>query len=192
MNYFKRFGSIKKLLRQNDLYKLLYGKESVDKEKLQKLNINICDVAQYGHETTKKINKIDGTKIYNNLVGKLTNDEYLPNEIIALQNEKLKRITYENSELPKNVVVAYDIDPKRYKFKLYCINNGKRNQFITNKEIFKMKPINENDVLIIGAATKDFESVYIGKDDNDKPIYEKNVTFPVWRINHYMKYSEVS
>lgn len=192
MNYFERFGSVKKLVRQNELFKIFYEKTNVDKEKLIKFKIDVEHVARFGHETMKKINKLDGTAVYYNLVSLLINDDYGIKEIIEMQQTKLKRVTYINPSIDKNVAIAYDVDAAKGKFKLYCINNGKSNQFIVDKNLMRKIPLAENDIIKLGGVKKDYESLYMGIDNYGKPIYEKNCAFPIWRVSAYTKYEEVN
>jgi hypothetical protein len=151
IGYFARFGSIKKLLRQLELYKALYGKKSMTKERLIKLDVDVDLAANFGKASEKSITKLNGTALYDYLVSMLSEEEYTPKEIVKLQLDKLKYVCYENSNLSDTLTSVYSIDSYggRINLILRSLKNGKRARFVIYPENGDVVQINEYSVLEI-------------------------------------------
>ena len=134
IGYFNKYGTIKNLLKQVDLYKLLYGKTSITKERLIKNEVDISLAVQFGKAAEKSITKLNGTALYDYLVDSFNDEEMPLKDLIKLQMDKLGYDCYENSKLSSNLVsvVSLDVYNKQATLILRSLNNGKREKFVIN------------------------------------------------------------
>lgn len=134
IGYFNKYGTIKNLLKQVDLYKLLYGKTSITKERLIKNEVDISLAVQFGKAAEKSITKLNGTALYDYLVDSFNDEEMPLKDLIKLQMDKLGYACYENSKLSSNLVsvVSLDVYNKQATLILRSLKNGKREKFVIN------------------------------------------------------------
>lgn len=158
MGYFKEYGSAKKLMRINELYKLLQDKTAIRKERLEKSNIDIDVAVRFGRETPKQIVDLDGNKLLDYLIETTSNEEFGARELIELQLNLGGSINYFNSKLDKRYIMVTNLET-RYspKFIGYCLNNGETEEFkvyaskkgkgMPGTTYFKDRPFKEGDIL---------------------------------------------
>jgi hypothetical protein len=156
LGYFYRFGSVKKLLRQLDLYRLLYDKKSITKERLIKADVDLEVAVQFGKAAQKSITKLNGTALYDYLVSLLPNCEYLPKEMAKLQMDKLGYVCYEDADLADNIASVSSIDSYggRINLILRSLKNGKRARFTIFPNDGEVITINEYSVIEICEYSK--------------------------------------
>ena len=184
MGYFKDYGSCKKLMRINELKKLLQNKKSIRKEKLEERNIDIDVALKFGRETQKQVTDLDGNKLLDYLINNLTEEEFDVLTLLKLQMEYSKTVNYINSDLDKNLVFVDKIDSKNY-LTLYCLNNGKKLTFKVKKALLNYKPIEEGNVLYLGKCERLPKCTFGGKDKKNKPIWIKHNDILEWNLNDY-------
>jgi len=184
MGYFKEYGSCKKLMRINELKKLLQNKKAIRKEKLEERNIDVDVALKFGRETPKQVTDLDGNKLLDYLIGELNDDEYDVLTLLKLQKEFSKTVNYVNSELDKKIVMVDKIDSKNNLI-LYCLNNGKKMTFKIKKAVLNYKPIEEGNVLYMGTCERLPKLTFGGKDNKGKPIWIKNTSILEWHLNDY-------
>lgn len=134
IGYFNKYGTIKNLLKQVDLYKLLYGKTSITKERLVKNEVDVNLAVQFGKAALKSITKLNGTALYDYLVESFKDEELPLPELIKLQMDKLGYVCYENKNISGNVtsVVSIDVYNKTATLILRSLKNGKLEKFVIN------------------------------------------------------------
>ena len=159
MGYFKEYGSCKKLMRINELYKLLLNKVAIRKERLELNNVEVEIAKQFGRETPKQIVDLDGNKLLDYLIDSLPNDEFGTIELIKLQLSLSGAITHYDEKIDKRYILVTNLETKYSpKFIGYCLNNGKSEEFKVYakkkgkgssdiKTYFKDVPFVEGDIL---------------------------------------------
>lgn len=183
-NYFYRFGSIKKLMRWYELYKLLYAKQSISIERLESNGINVNYAAKFGNLAKKNITKFDGSRMFMNIVPHLPDDEYSLLEIVDLQMDKLGSVTYINENIDSAYSCVSDIEVKGREivFTLRSFKQGKRAKFKINGKNLLDCGLRNGSVIKIKRYEKEYWVDYKGKDDDGNPIYKENKKKPIYHL----------
>lgn len=183
-NYFYRFGTIKKLLRWYELYKLLYNKKSIAIDRLESNGINVEYAAKFGNLAKKNITKLNGTEMFNNIVTYLPDEEYSLREIVNLQLDKLESVTYIDEKLESTYSCVSDIEVKGNEivFTLRSFKQGKRAKFKINGKNLAECGLRNGSVIKIKKYEKEYWIDYMGKDDNGKSIYKENKKKPIYHL----------
>lgn len=157
VGYFNKYGTIKNLMEQLSLYKLLYGKESITKERLLKHGVKIEVAALFGKEAAKSITKLNGSALYDYLVSNGQDSEYTLNEIVKLQMDNLGYVCYEATDINSLLTTMESIDyyNGRYSLVLRSLKNGKKDRFYIYEE--KNKPLTLTEYSILRLI--DFEKI---------------------------------
>lgn len=187
INFFKEFGGVKPLLHIIDLYDKFYGKQSLSKEKLDELNLNLDQVKKYGRETPKKIMDFDSVSLIKDVIKDIPDDEFSTIELIQMQKEILGYIDYINPKLDKKLCLVNSFDGKynTKKLSLYCLNNGKSVDFKLYNRTYKTKPIDEGDVIYTTSMKREPKPILLGEDENGKKQWGKDMNNFEWILNDY-------
>ncbi len=187
IDYFKDFGSIKKLLYIVKLCDALYEKKSLSKDKLEDLGLTLEQVLPYGNETEKQINKLDSFGLLNDLIQSIPDDEFSTIELIQMQKDVLGYVDYVNPKLDKKLCLVNIFDGKynTKKLNLYCLNNGKTVDFKLYDKVYKIKPIKEGDVIYTTSMKKEPKPILLGTDENGKKQWGKDMNNFEWILNDY-------
>lgn len=187
IDFFKEFGSVKKLLHITDLYNKLYGKKSLSKDKLKDLGLSLEQVLPYGNETEKQINKLDSLSLLNDLIKTIPDDEFSTIELVQMQKEVLGYVDYVNPKLDKKLCLVNTFDGKynTKKLSLYCLNNGKSVDFKLYNRTYKTKPIEEGDIIYTTSMKREPKPILLGTDENGKKQWGKDMSSFEWILNDY-------
>ena len=189
LNYFYKYGSIKQLLKIQELYFLLYGKDSILKERIEKAGINVSYVAKFGRETKKSITKFRGTDCYEDLISKYPADEFSLNEISELQLKEFKYVSYINESYQSGVCCVTRIEdqsyPKRIDLVLRSFKTGKSAKFYVRNYNIDDFPLKVGSVIRIGKYDTEYERRYVGKDEHGNVIYEENKDFKIYHLKNW-------
>jgi len=193
INFFKEFGSVKKLLQITDLYNKFYGKQSLSIDKLDELGLSLEQIIPYGRKTEKKIIDLDSEKLLNDLIKNIPNEEFPLVELLKMQKEILGYINYTNDKLDKKICLINTFDGKysTKKVNLYCLNNGKTADFKLYNKIYKHKPIEEGDIIYISSMERKPKPILLGEDENGKKQWGKDMENFEWILNDYNILKEI-
>lgn len=188
IDFFKEFGSVKKLLHIVGLHNKFYNKKTLSKDKLEELGLTLNQVLQYGTETKKQIKDLDSKKLLKDLVKNIEDEEFSVLELIQMQKEILGYIDYINPELDKSICLVNTLDTKyaTKRVNLYCLNNGKTVDFKINKRLFENNPLKEGDIIHM-TSQKKFKPIILGEKENGKPIWGEDKTCLEWHLVNYNK-----
>jgi hypothetical protein len=157
VGYFSKFGTIKNLLQQLDLYKLLYEKTSITKERLVKHGVRIETAALFGKESVKSITKLNGTALYDYIINNQQPSDLSISEIIKLQMDNLGYVCFEDNSIDSLITNVESIEffMGKYSVILRSIKNGKKDRFYIYVNPGETLSLNEYSVIKL----LDFEKI---------------------------------
>lgn len=185
------YGKTDKLLRFRDYFEMLYGKDKITLATLEK---------KYTDENIKNIIIKNATltksgKSYNNLNSKnalLEIFNYLEDKhidaymIMKTQIEKFNEVRYKDKTLIENRWFVLNtrnvIAPNLI---IYNMKTGEIQYKKVNKEIFKILPLQDGDIIDIKSTKKEFAKKIIGKDDNGMNIIADDINNELDIITQY-------
>ena len=206
IGYFKKFGSIKKLLKSIDIYDLWKGSNGEGRKTISKSNISelglddvniykyATDITKSGKISDKQFTNVDWIGIVKELVSQLDDEEYGTIQLVKFQYEVLGYVDYVDESLDWRYIVVTDLNTQYSpKFKAYFITNGQSVEMKIHKTInkrdknlitsFNEIPFEDGDVLYIKQWKKQPKKTKVdGEWVEDSSIIEK------W-IKDYMKVS---
>lgn len=189
IGYFNRFGTVKRLLAQIELFNLVYGKKSISIEKLNELGIDITKAEKYGNVATKNVTKLNSELLYHDLCNKLPFDEYDIDTLLKFQMNVLGKITYCDTKYDKNTCVVTSVDSvnnKKLKLKATSLNNGKTAEFFIETIVFQNDPISIGDIIRINTR-KEFKNIPMKDESNNIIGWTKDLTSLEWWISSYFR-----
>lgn len=156
IGYFKKFGSIKKLLKIMEIYDTWKGsngegRKTISKSNLSELGldgINIrkyaTDVMKSGKVSDKQFTNVDWLGIVRELADNVPDEEFGVIQLVKFQYEVLKYVDYVDKDIDWRYVVVTDINTSYSpKFNAYSISNGK----VVEMKVHKTKPRMDKNVI---------------------------------------------
>ena len=166
LDFFEEFGNPNQLLKQAELFNLIYGKKQFKKEKLYELDLSEEFVRMYsGKETEKTFTQVDTLGLLKMLIRVYDYPQMTVGDYIKYQLEHLGYIEYVNPELTPRHIAITELDTTYSpKFKAYCLKSGqicemkihkKRNPRDKSvKTSFTDVPFENGDILYMDTCTK--------------------------------------
>ena len=163
LDFFSEFGRIGKLLKVEEAFAILYGKQQMKKDKAKELGFVEYIKKYSGKETEKMYSKIDSIALLKNIERDTSNRVDKAKDIIKWQNDFLGYINYVNPNIPKTYMVVTNLNTKYSpRFDGYCLNNGKSVMFKARKtgkpsamyDTFAQKPFEDGDIISIVKCSK--------------------------------------
>lgn len=172
INYFKKYGSVKKLLQCVDVVDSWKGQKWEGRKTLSKANVSDLGISEsiiYKYATDKldsgKISEkqyriFDWVGLVKAICGNIPTEEYSPTKLASLQYGVLGYADLIDEKLPWNYVCITGLNTTYSpKFDAYCIQNGKITEMKIHKTIprhdkrcktsFKQIPVKDGDVIYI-------------------------------------------
>lgn len=151
VGYFKKFGCVNTLLETVRLYDLVYEAKSMNKEKAEKNNISFELLSQYGHETEKQFNKINGVGLFEEMVSKIVDIELPLKEKIYNQLDILGIISEVDPTVDKRIYYVSEVEVKKsiVNIKLYEIYSGKTREVKMWTNSYTRNSFNKDEILYV-------------------------------------------
>jgi len=204
IGYFKRFGSIKKLLKCVEIYDEWKGsngegRKTISKSNISELGLDDIDIYKYATDITKsgkvsdkQFTNVNWVGIVKELCLNLSEEEYHSCQLAKFQYEVLNYVDYIDENLEWNYVVITDLNTQYSpKFNAYCIKKGKITEMKVHSKInkrdkqivtsFSEVPFQDGDVIYIKDYKKQPKKRKVGDDWEVVPD-----TFEWW-IKDYKK-----
>lgn len=204
IGYFKKFGSVKKLLSIMKIYDDWKGSNGEGRKTISKANISelgldginirqyATDITKSGKVSDKQFTNVDWLGIVRELADKVPNEEYGVLELVKFQYEVLNYVDYVDESIDWRYVVVTDLNTSYSpKFNAYSINNGKvvemkahKNKPKFDKEVensFNETPFEDGDILYIKKVKRQPKKQKV----NDDWVVIPDVT--EWWIKDYIK-----
>ena len=185
------YGKTDKLLKFRDYFEMLYGKDKMTLTTLEKKykDENVKNIIIKNAELTKS------GKSYNNLNSKqalLEIFDYLEDKdidaysIMKTQVEKFNEVRYKDDSLNGNRWFVLNtrniIAPNLI---LYNMKTGEIQYRKVRKEIFKILPLQDGDIIDVISSEKEFDKKIIGKDDDGINIVAADIDKELDVITQY-------
>ena len=174
------YGKTKKLLLFRDYFLMLYGKNKMTVNTLnkkfldEKIKFIITSNAELS-KTGKSYNNLN----FKNALLKIFNiipDEHInPYEIMEMQVNKFGTVRYKDAAFSNRYFVLNTRNAIAPNLILYNIGNGEIEYRKIKKEIFKILPLQDGDIIDVKNSEKQFGMKIIGKDDDGKNIVVADV-----------------
>lgn len=177
IGYFKKFGSVKKLLSIMKIYDDWKGnngegRKTISKSNISKLGLDGINIRRYATDITKsgkvsekQFTNVDWMGIVKELADRVPDDEYGILQLVKFQYEILNYVDYVDESIDWRYVVVTDLNTSYSpKFNAYSINNGKTVEMKVHKNITKFDkdviksfneiPFEDGDILYINKVKK--------------------------------------
>ena len=204
IGYFKKFGSVKKLLSIMKIYNDWKGSNGEGRKTISKANISelgldginirqyATDITKSGKVSDKQFTNVDWLGIVKELADKVPNEEYGVLQLVKFQYEVLNYVDYIDESIDWRYVVITNLNTSYSpKFNAYSINKGKivemkvhKNKPKFDKEVensFNEIPFEDGDILYINKVRKQPKKQKV----NDEWVVIPDVT--EWWIKDYIK-----
>lgn len=174
INYFKKFGEVNKLLKITEYFDLLDGAKQMSKKKIIDNGLTVEFVSKYGNETEKQVNKIDSSKLLNDLIDNINEPEQTLKQKLDAQYDVLGILTYINKNIDRHIYYVSNLDIKKsiVNITLYECYSGNIRNVKMWKSSFDKKIFNIKDLLYVYKIDKKHKRVPSGEYDiNGKQIW---------------------
>ena len=179
LQFFEEFGKNKKLLDTYNIFKKLYGRKTIAKDKMDALGLTVEDIdGCYEKETAKQYSGIDCLK----LLAKLT--DRVPNVSIPLSEQvtfEMDIVGYLSTvyDVDKTICLVEDVDAKYTpRIKIYSLGTGKEVACKINKYTFKDYPLKRGQIVKCGKFVERYKQK---KTENGW----ENTNEKEWWLNSY-------
>lgn len=204
IGYFRKFGSIKKLIKTLDIYDKWKGSsgdglKTISKKDIPDLGLDGIDISKFatdklesGKISDKQYSGLDWLGLVRELSSKIPDEEYGIGQLVKFQYDVLNYVDYTNPEIDPRYTVVTDLDMTYSpKFIGFCLRDGRTAELkIHKKKNYKNKaikvsytecPIENGDVIYITKWKSEQRRKKVGDDWEDIPG-----VFDNW-INDYYK-----
>ena len=169
------YGKTKKLLLFRDYFLMLYGKDKMTVTTLNKKfsDENIKSIVISNAElskTGKSYNNLNSKKALLEIFNYIPDEHIDPYEIMKMQVNKFGTVRYKDSKLINRYFVLNTRNIIAPNLILYNMGNGEIQYRKIKKEIFKILPLQDGDIIDVKNSEKQFGMKIVGKDDEGKNI----------------------
>lgn len=185
------YGKTDKLLRFRDYFELLYTKDKITITTLNKKfqDENVKNIIIKNAELTKSgksYNNLNSKKILFEIFDYLEDKHINPYSIMKTQVEKFNEVRFKDDELNDNRWFVLNtrnvIAPNLI---LYNMKTGEIQYRKIRKEIFKILPLQDGDIIDVIGSEKEFAKKIIGKDNNGINIVAADIDKELDVITQY-------
>ena len=174
------YGKTKKLLIFRDYFLILYGKDKMTVKTLEKKisdeNIRRIVISNSKlSKTGKSYNNLNFKKALLEIFNIIPNEHIDEYDIMKMQVEKFNTVRYVNREYSNRYFVLNTRNVIAPNLILYDIGTGKIQYRKVKKEIFKILPLQDGDIIDVINSEKEFGKKIIGKDDEGKNIIAADI-----------------
>lgn len=169
------YGKTKKLLLFRDYFLMLYGKDKmtvttlnkkISDENIKSIVISNAELSKTG----KSYNNLNSKKALLEIFNYIPDEHIDPYEIMEMQVNKFGTVRYKDSKLINRYFVLNTRNIIAPNLILYNMGNGEIQYRKIKKEIFKILPLQDGDIIDVKNSEKQFGMKIVGKDDDGKNI----------------------
>ena len=185
------YGKTDKLLKFRDYFEILYGKDKITLTTLNKKikDENIKNIIVKNAELTKSgksYNNLDSKQALLEIFDYLDDKDINPYLIMKTQVEKFNEVRYKDESLNGNRWFVLNtrnvIAPNLI---LYNMKTGDIQYRKVRKEVFKILPLHDGDIIDVLKSEKEFAKKIIGKDDDGINIVAADIDNELDVITQY-------
>lgn len=174
------YGKTKKLLLFRDYFLLLYKKDKINLNTLNKKfsDDKIKSIIILNSElskTGKSYTNLDSKKCLLEIFDIIPDEHIDIYDIMEMQINKFGTVRYKDSLMDNRYFVLNTRNVIAPNLTLYNIGTGEIEYRKIKKEIFKILPLQDGDIIDVKNCEKQFDMKIIGKDDEGKNILAANI-----------------
>ncbi len=174
------YGKTKKLLLFRDYFLLLYKKDKINLTTLNKKfsDDKIKSIILLNSElskTGKSYTNLDSKKCLLEIFDIIPDEHIDIYDIMEMQINKFGTVRYKDSLMDNRYFVLNTRNVIAPNLTLYNIGTGEIEYRKIKKEIFKILPLQDGDIIDVKNCEKQFDMKIIGKDDEGKNILAANI-----------------
>ena len=156
IRYFNQFGNVTYLQKEIEYYNLFYNMKTISKDKIEKLGLPIDLIREYGHETTKQFNKIDGPGLFNAMCDSIEDKDLSLKEVLDNEYDVFGMIKFINQYEDKRNYYVLNVDKKKsiVNITLYEIYSGATRSVKMWANAFDKRGFQEKNILYIISLEK--------------------------------------
>lgn len=177
LNFFSEFGEINTLLKQVEIFDLIYGKKQFKIDSLTKNNLPIGIIKGCCKKQTEKLLKdFDSLEVIKKIVAHEVFNKTELHDILLYQKQLYGYVSYIDKNIDKRLYFVSDIKTTKAItiIQLYEIYSGKTREVKMWRTVYNRLPFNETDILYVTKVRKDFKKEFTGEVDKEtgKKIYK--------------------
>lgn len=187
----KSYGKTDKLLKFRNYFEMLYGKDKITLSTLNKkiVDENVKSIIIKNSELTKSgksYNNLNSKQVLLEIFNYLENKDINPYLIMKEQVKKFNEVRYTDEKFGNNTWFVLNtrnvIAPNLI---LYNMRTGEIQYRKVRKEIFKILPLQDGDIINVIKSEKEFAKKIIGKDDTGFNIIAADIDKELDVITQY-------
>lgn len=187
----KTYGKTDKLLKFKNYFEMLYGKDKMTLSTVNKkiTDDNVKSIIIRNSELTKSgksYNNLNSKQVLLEIFNYLENKDINPYLIMKEQVKKFNEVRYTDEKFSNNTWFVLNtrnvIAPNLI---LYNMRTGEIQYRKVKKEIFKILPLQDGDIIDVIKSEKEFVKKIIGKDDNGLNIIAADIDKELDVITQY-------
>lgn len=187
----KTYGKTDKLLKFKNYFEMLYGKDKMTLSTVNKkiTDDNVKSIIIRNSELTKSgksYNNLNSKQVLLEIFNYLENKDINPYLIMKEQVKKFNEVRYTDEKFSNNTWFVLNtrnvIAPNLI---LYNMRTGEIQYRKIKKEIFKILPLQDGDIIDVIKSEKEFAKKIIGKDDNGLNIIAADIDKELDVITQY-------
>lgn len=187
----KTYGKTDKLLKFRNYFEMLYGKDKMTLSTVNKkiTDDNVKSIIIRNSELTKSgksYNNLNSKQVLLEIFNYLENKDINPYLIMKEQVKKFNEVRYTDEKFGNNTWFVLNtrnvIAPNLI---LYNMRTGEIQYRKVKKEIFKILPLQDGDIIDVIKSEKEFAKKIIGKDDNGLNIIAADIDKELDVITQY-------
>jgi DNA polymerase-3 subunit alpha len=152
LNFFDEFYKNQKLLNIYNLFKKLYGKKQIKKDKISELGIEELTIQQYSRETPKTYLDVDMISILKEYEYNIKNEQMPILKQIIFEQENLGYCSLKLPQISNGAAVCVNLNTKYTPVvTVYYLKTGEEKKYKISKKLFKQenKTLEINDIVMI-------------------------------------------
>ena len=187
----KTYGKTDKLLKFRNYFEMLYGKDKMTLSTVNKkiTDDNVKSIIIRNSELTKSgksYNNLNSKQVLLEIFNYLENKDINPYLIMKEQVKKFNEVRYTDEKFGNNTWFVLNtrnvIAPNLI---LYNMRTGEIQYRKVKREIFKILPLQDGDIIDVIKSEKEFAKKIIGKDDNGLNIIAADIDKELDVITQY-------
>lgn len=161
LQFFQEFGNNEKLLKIYNMFKAIYGRKQLNKNKLDNTQININMLSKYVKiETDKMLKDIDTVGFLKEYSNTLEDTNIPLQEQINFEFEMLGYINTVYDNIEKNICYVLDIDTKYSpKLTLYSLGTGKEITVKVQKSVYENNIVRKGSIIHVNKFEQRYKSI---------------------------------
>ena len=184
LDFFSQFGEINQLLKQVEIFDLIYNRKQFRIEEIKELSLPMKSFEKYADSITEKTIKIfDSVELIKDICSTLSYPKTTIIQKISYQQEFLGYIQITIPDIKPSYAFVQKIDGQQTRrVSLYRLNDGSVELLKVRGKAFSNNPFNENDIIKTVDCYEEKKWKYDKENGSYYQIDEKEMILSKWSI----------